>query len=162
MQAGEVFREPLQPLGRAVDREHLGAGRCELRGLAAGRGAEIGDALAGLRLEQAGGQGGGGILHPPFAVLVAGQLADRGALDEADAAGGQKHAAEALGPGFRIRLHRHIDGGHGAMRLDDLRGERLAVLRDPALLEPGGGIEPGIVLTKDLHRARGRRGAGRH
>ena len=100
IQAGEVFREPLQPLGRAVDREHLGAGGCELRGLAAGRGAEIGDALAGLRLEQAGREGGGGVLHPPFAVLVTGQLADRACARR----GGCCRSAEARRRGARPRL----------------------------------------------------------
>ena len=89
-------------------------------------------------LQQAGGQGGGRILHPPFAVLVS--RAARGSAVRSTRrmlpvgrSTPPRRSAQAAG----IRLHRQIDGGHGAMRLGDLRGERLAVLRDPALLEPG-------------------------
>ena len=42
-EAGEVLRSRSEPGRRAVDRGHLGAGGGELRGLAAGRGAEVGD-----------------------------------------------------------------------------------------------------------------------
>ena len=58
-------------------------------GLAAGRGAEIGDALAGDIAEQAGGQGGGGVLHPPGAVGVAGERLDGAGIGEAHRAGRQ-------------------------------------------------------------------------
>ena len=58
-----------EPVGGDVDRRHPGAGGGELRGLAAGRGAEIGDALAGDVAEQARRERGGGVLHPPGAVV---------------------------------------------------------------------------------------------
>ena len=83
--AGEIGGEPLQPVGGDVDRRHAGAGGGELRGLAAGGGAEIGDALAGDIAEEAGGQRGGHVLHPPGAVVVAGKRLDRPGGDEADA-----------------------------------------------------------------------------
>ena len=45
-QALEIGGEHLEPLGRAVDRRHVGAGGRKLCGLAARGGAEIGDAHA--------------------------------------------------------------------------------------------------------------------
>ena len=59
-----------------VDGGHLRAGGAELHGLAAGRGAEVGDALAGDVAQQARGQGGGGVLHPPGALGEARQVGD--------------------------------------------------------------------------------------
>ena len=75
-EAGEIGGKPLQPVGGDVDRGHLGAGGGELGGLAAGRGAEIGDALAGDVAKQAGGQGGGHVLHPPGALGETGERFD--------------------------------------------------------------------------------------
>ena len=69
--------EPLQPVSRRIEGRHLGAGQRELRRLAAGRGAEIGDTLAGDIAEQPGRQACGRILHPPFAVGVAWQVGNR-------------------------------------------------------------------------------------
>ena len=53
----EVLRQPRQPVLRGIDRGDLGAGKHQLRGLAAGRGAKVGDALAGDVAEQPCRQG---------------------------------------------------------------------------------------------------------
>ena len=65
---GKVLVQPAHAGRVALDGENAGAGGGELRRLAAGRGAEIGDALAGPRGEQAGGQRRGGVLHPEAAL----------------------------------------------------------------------------------------------
>ena len=61
----------------ALDGDDLRAGGRELRGLAAGCGAEIGDPLARLRREQPRGQGGGGVLDPERALGEPRQLVTR-------------------------------------------------------------------------------------
>ena len=70
-----LSRSRAMPRRRAVDRGDVGAGVRELRGLAAGRGAEIDDGLAVDVAEQPRRQRGGGVLHPPLALGEAGQHA---------------------------------------------------------------------------------------
>ncbi|MGY4465853.1 hypothetical protein ACVWWK_001535 [Bradyrhizobium sp. LB9.1b] len=53
------------------------AGLRQLRGLAAGSGAEIGDGFAGNVAEQPGWQRGGGVLHPPLSFGEAGKHGHR-------------------------------------------------------------------------------------
>ena len=51
----EILPQPLEPRRRAVDRGDVRAGGGELGGLAAGRGAEVGDAAAAHVAEQRAG-----------------------------------------------------------------------------------------------------------
>ena len=85
LQPREILPQPLEARRRAVDRGDLRAGERELRGLAARRGAEIGDGFAARRrpsiAEQPRRQRRGGVLHPPCAVVVAGKLRDRPRCD---------------------------------------------------------------------------------
>ena len=62
---------------RAVDRRDMRAGLGQLRGLAAGRSAEIGNRLASDVAEQPRRQRGGGVLHPPLPFAEAGQHGHR-------------------------------------------------------------------------------------
>ena len=132
-----------QAPGRAVDGQHARAGAGELRRLAAGGGAEIGDALAGTGRDEAGRQRRRGVLHPPRAVAVAGKFADRDPSGrQPHAAGRQNDAAEALGPGVRVSPDREVERRAPAMRLGDgARAGRAEALR-PAPREPVGRVVP--------------------
>ena len=92
-------RSAAEPGGRAIDRGDVGAGDGELRGLAAGRGAQVGDCFAAHVAEQPRRQRGGGVLHPPGAFAEARQQRDRAMRERAHRAGRQHAAAQALGPG---------------------------------------------------------------
>ena len=99
--------------------------RRELRGLAAGRGAEIDHALAGDVAEQPRRQRGGRVLHPPGAVGEAGKL-----LDAALAAGaaGSRSAARgrrAARPKAPARASRVRSSG-GSMRWAAAMAARVA------------------------------------
>ena len=97
----------------------LGAGQRQLRRLAAGCGAKVGDAPAGDIAEQSCRQARGRILDPPLAVGEARQVGNRGGQPfDTDRAGRQHDAAESLSPAFGIGLHREVD-----RRLDPMRGE---------------------------------------
>ena len=79
-------------------------------GLAAGRGAEIGDALAAHVAEQPHGQGGGGVLHPPGALGKARQLGDVAAARSARSVPvGQRSASSWLGPEIGIAADGEVE-----------------------------------------------------
>ena len=59
---------------------------------------------SGPRREQARRQSGGGVLHPPFAVRIAGKLADRRVGAQPHRACRQHDAVEPLRPALRIVL----------------------------------------------------------
>ncbi len=101
----EIVTQPVQSRRRAVDRRDEGAGSDKLRGLAAGRSAEIGDAQPCDIAEQARRQRGGGILDPPRAVGKAGQRRDGATNDRAHRPVGSTLAVQRCGPGVRIALH---------------------------------------------------------
>ena len=69
--------EALEARRGNIDGGDIGAGPAERRGLAAGSGAEVGNAPAGNIAHETGGESGGGILHPPCAIGEAGQRVDR-------------------------------------------------------------------------------------
>ena len=75
-QAREVFIETCEPRGRMIDGRHLGASGRKLGRLAAGRGAEIGDAKASDVAEETRGKRRGRVLHPPGAVRIAFEILD--------------------------------------------------------------------------------------
>ena len=106
-QARHVFFEALEAPGIAVDRGDDRSGRCKLSRLAARCGAKIGDVLTLNITEQAGGQGGAGILDPPFAIGKAWQLGDWGRIaPHADCTGREKCAAQPRGASFDVRTSR--------------------------------------------------------
>ena len=108
-QALEIGGKHLEPLGRAIDRRHVGAGGRKLRGLSARGGAEVGDAHARTRSKQLRRQRGGGVLHPPFAVGVTFELGDRFMGVEANGAGRQNDSAEPLGPAGRVAFDAEVE-----------------------------------------------------
>ena len=93
----------------------------ELRGLAAGRGAEIGDALARNVAEQPRRQRRGGVLHPPGAFRVSRAVAAPAPCAASRTRAGRQHAAaralsaQPRGVDFTVRS----SGGSCAMRLRD-------------------------------------------
>ena len=103
----------LQPRRRAIDRGDVGAGGGKLRGLAAGRGAQIGDAPSGDIAEQPRRQRRRGVLHPPRAFGKAGQRGHGAVRDGAHRAGRQHAAVEPRGPDFR---HRSSPSGRAPAR----------------------------------------------
>ena len=99
------------------------AGARKLRGLAAGRGAEVGDRAAGEVAEQPGRERGGGVLHPPGALAVAGKLRHRPRRGEPHRAGGRDDAAERRGPALRIGFDGEVERRLGAVgKRDGVRG----------------------------------------
>ena len=105
-QPREIVAQPRHRGRRTVDRGDAGAGMHELRGLAAGRGAEIGDGLAGDVAEQARRQRGGGVLHPPLALGKSRQHRHRALQQRAHGPGRQCFAVQARRPLLRHRTSR--------------------------------------------------------
>ena len=88
-EAREIVAQPRQPRGRAIDRGDMRAGGGKLRGLAAGRSAEIGDASPADIAEQPRRQRRRRVLHPPRALGKTGQRRHRAMRDHAHRAGRQ-------------------------------------------------------------------------
>ncbi len=119
--------EPLGPLRGGLDRDHLGAGGGELGGLAARRRAEVEDRSAGDVRQQAGGQRGCGVLHPPGALAIARQLLDRAARRAAQRAAVQQPGVEAARPDLGVLLDREVERRLDEMRLGDPPREIVAI-----------------------------------
>ena len=84
----------------------------ELRGLAAGRGAEIGDALAGAAASRRRRQRGGGVLHPETSLVEPGKFGHARAWREAPGAGGQRFPARRrVGAGAQGEVERRLHAG---------------------------------------------------
>ncbi len=132
----EIGGEHLQPLGRSVDGGDRGARRGQFGALAAGRRAEVDDALSGMRAEKPRRQRGGGVLHPPFALRIAFELGDREMRIEAHRACRENDAAEALGPACGIALDAEVERRLAAVRRGDGARRFVAVSRAPARREP--------------------------
>ncbi len=81
----------------------MAAARCQLQRLAAWRRTQIEHAIAGLGRQQAGGQAGGEILHPPGAFGKAGPFGDAALLRRADMAGGEADAFQRQRPMIGLR-----------------------------------------------------------
>ena len=79
----------------------------QLRGLAAGRRAKVGDPQSLYVAEQARRQRGGRVLHPPLALGIAGQFRNRaGKARDAHRSGRQDDAAKGFRPAFAGRPSR--------------------------------------------------------
>ena len=156
LQPGKVGGKTFQAGGGNVDRGDARAGQRERRRLAARRGAEIGDPLAGHRTEEPRRQCGGGILHPPFAIRVTGQRLDRPRGNEPHGPVREHDAAEPFRPALRIALHGQVEAGLDEVRARDLAGSHFAVGRGPSRKEPVRRVdalgvvcgEKGIALTR--------------
>ena len=127
LQPRQILPHALEARRRAVDGGDLRAGQRQLRGLAAGRGAEIGDGFAAHVAEQLRRQRRGGVLHPPRAVVVAGKLRDRARCDRrapcrCRARGRRASAAQLAGSLFTVRssagswVCADRDGARGRLR----------------------------------------------
>ena len=162
LEAVRLARERLQAFGGAVERGDLGAGDGELRGLAAGRRAEVENPLSRRHAEHARGQRGGGVLNPPYAVRIAGEFRDRGVALEADGSGRQHAGRRVFRPVRRVALDREVERRFVAKRGGDLMGALLAI--DPA---PAGGepvrdvVFERIGLIEEFRRGGGPDCAGR-
>ena len=108
-QPRQIVAQPRHAARRTVDRGDARAGVRELRGLAARRGAEIGDGLAGDVAEQARRQRGGGVLHPPMAFGEARQHRHRALQQRAHRSRRQRFAVQARRPLLGIGLHGDIE-----------------------------------------------------
>ena len=129
----EIVAQPRHAIGRTVDRGDARAGQRELRGLAARRRAEIGDALVGDVAEQPRRQRGGGVLHPPLAFGKTRQHRHRALQQRAHRSGRQHFAMQAGRPLLGIGFHGDVERRFMADRGGDLARGGLAVMRDPAL-----------------------------
>ena len=69
LQSFKIFLQAFEPSNRPVKSGDLGARGGHLRGLAAGSCRKIGDPFAFNVAKQLNGQRGGGVLHPPGAIL---------------------------------------------------------------------------------------------
>ena len=180
MQPRQVLAQARHPTLAGIDGQHVGAGGGELGGLAAGGGAQIGHAFTRPGGEQAGGPGGGGVLHPEIARGQAGQVRHPRAGRQADGAAGQRHAAfRRRRAGLDGQVQRRfllVRGGNGArlgapggpepVRCVQARRVQAVQHRTPALGHTAqhGVDQPGE--RRELLRARqldagGHRGMGR-
>src|SRR5208282_1927470 len=100
----EIFREPPQAMGGALERRHLGAGKRQLRRLAARCRAEIEDAFSRDIAEHARRQCRRRVLHPPGPLGEAGQRSHVAARPPAQRSRRQELGLELGGPAFRVRL----------------------------------------------------------
>ena len=92
-QPAQIAHQELGASRRALERGDVGTRGGELGGLAAGCRAEVEHAPALDLAQQPRRQGGGGILHPPGALVVAGQ-----GVDQPAAAPAQRAGRQDLGP----------------------------------------------------------------
>ena len=81
----EIVAQPREPAGGAVDRRDAGAGMRELRGLAAGRGAEIGDLRTRTSPSSRAGSAAAASCTHHSPSTIAGQQRDRAVRDGAHA-----------------------------------------------------------------------------
>ncbi len=140
-EARQIVLQPRDAIGRTVHCRHPRAGVDELRGLAAGRGAEIGNGLVFNVTEQPGRHGGGGVLHPPLAVVETGKHGHRTMQQRPHRAGGQRLAVQARCPALGVRFHRQIECRFDADGIGHRARGVLAIGRDPARHQPGRQIE---------------------
>ena len=149
-EAREIFRQATQPRRRTVDRGHVRAGARELRGFSAGRSAQVSDGLSFDLAEKAHRQARGGVLHPPCAVVEAGQRGHRTMRDQSHGAIRQHAAAKLLRPVFRIAFHGEIERGLVDVRSRNRARGFFAVTVDPARQQPGRRVERDGVELREL------------
>ena len=147
----EIGGDALQPLRRTVERGDARATQRQLRGLAARRGAEIDHPVAGRNRQQARGQGGGGVLHPPFPFRKPFELRNRRVGFEPHRSRRQHHSAEPARPILGIALDRQIQrrrlaGAPARSRASSPRRNS----RSSASASHGGTSSSGIGVADDL------------
>ena len=105
-QARQVGFKGFQAGGGPVDGDHPCARTCQLGGLAAGGGAQIGYGFTRNIAQQPCRQGSRCVLHPPDAFVITGEFRDMAGTSEPDRTGGKYLAAEFFGPQPGIHLWR--------------------------------------------------------
>ena len=148
----QVLGNALEAGGRAVQGHDVRAGGGQLQRLAARRGAEVQHLVAGLDGQEARGDGGGGVLHPPGPVLEV-----RPGGDVALAAGAQRVARQDLGleglcqdGGVGGGLQREVGGRLDSDLGGDLAGRGVAERSAPAGIQPGRGQQGRIIARRAL------------
>src|SRR5581483_10964520 len=111
-------------------------------------GAEVGNAFAADIAEHPGRERRSGVLDPPLAVAVAGQLVDGTGRNQPHAAGRQDDTAELRGPALRVALYGEIERRLAKVRGGDAGSGLLAVGQGPTLAEPCRCIEAGVEAGK--------------
>ena len=151
----EIFRDAFEPLRRLIQRRHDSAGVRELHRLAAGRGAEIGDAQPRDVAEQTRRRRRRRVLHPPGALREARQRGDFAAAIEPHAVGVDDAAAQGRRPMRGIGFHGDVErrlaaqsARYGVCRFAAIGGA-------PAREQPVGKIGAGRLRGK-RRRAVGR------
>ena len=150
LEALEIAAQAAGPPVRQLDRGHCGARRGQLRGLAAGRRAQIDHSAPAYVAEQPRRQRRGGILDPPGALGVARQLLDRAARRAPHRIAVQSLAAEPRRPVLGIGLHGEIERRLGEMGLGDRHARPARRTPPPALPEPVRRVQPGRVLARQI------------
>ena len=148
--------QTLERAGRHIDRGDLRAGRGQLRRLAAGRRAQVGDGLARDVAGEARHQRGGRILHPPGAVGEARQILDaavRGRAGPSRSAAACRRAARPR-PARRRRCPASEMSSGASLQagLGDAPRRLGAVGGRPALPQPVGDVEPHAILAGEQAR----------
>ena len=149
----EVLPETGEARGGAVEGDDSSAGRCELRSLSAGGGADLQHALARDSAEQGGRQRCGRILHPPLTRLVARKARHLPGAAQPERASGQtlctERGTQRLAAVLRVGDRREVEWRLAHMGLGDGPAGCLAVGFRPAIPEPVRGIEAGRVELGD-------------
>ena len=149
VQSREIVVEPRHARFRSIDRGDIGARGGKLRGLAAGRSAQVGDRAAAQIAEQARRQRSGGVLHPPFAFGISRQRRDRTGGRDPHRAGRHDAALETLRPQLRIGFHREIERRLLAVGAGDGAGDLLAIGLGPPRQQPWRRIEIDRIEVRD-------------
>ena len=155
-QPAKVAHQELRSLGRALQCRHPRTHGGELRRLAARCGADVEHAPVLDLAQQHRRQGGGGVLHPPGALVVARQGVDQAAAAPAQRAGGQDLGPQLVGPALGIARDGEVERRLALMRLGDRPRLVLAIGRGPAVPQPFGRVQPRRVLALQQLAALGR------
>ena len=163
LQPREILPQPLEPRRRAVDGGDLRAGERQLRGLAAGRGAEIGDGLAARRRRAAAPAGPrrrpAPTMRPRRSRAAAGSDPMRWCAPCRWRARGREASRPRLAGSL---LTVRSSAGSWRVRRGDGARRGLAVVRDPALHQPVRRVEQhgvergeaGLAVARELAQHR--------
>ena len=148
-ETGEVFPQADETARRAVDGGHARAGRQQLGGLAAGRGADLDHPPAREGTQQAHRQRRRRVLDPPSRRVVAGQRGHGAGACEPERPARQKRRVEPSGPGRRVRNDGEIERRLPQMSFRHGAAGRGAVSLLPAPPEPAGRVQAGRIQSRD-------------
>ena len=154
VQPRKVLAQPPQTLGRNIDGCHMRARSREFTGLAARRGAQVGNLLSRHIAEQLHRQRRSGILNPPRALGKARQVLNTASILTPDRTGRQHQPFKLLRPMLGIALGRDIQRRFPQRGFRDGARQRLTIGGRPALPQPVGNVQAhGILRRRDLQPA---------